>query len=212
MSNSAENDLGHRDLQPGRPCLLKTMDRYFLVHILAVEDESIRTTCPGQDYPVEDMPVTLEFHDESGFNIYEAAVKEGPSPQRHELALTPPVSANRSHHRSSCRVETDLTVQVRDQVRVRRYDAALRNLSGGGALIETSAPFSLGTTIEMTLSLPNEPTLVLLGRTLHVNRPASARSTASHLFGIEFINPEPGARKAITRFIWARLKELYPAG
>jgi len=201
-----------RNLQKGESCLLKVMDEYYLVHILETTKTTLRVSFPGRDYPVAGMTVTLEFHDEKGFDYYEAEVLEGPSADHEWIVLTKPPSGRRSRHRDWCRVPTDLTVQVKDWAHPRRYDASVKDLSAGGLLIESSAPFDLDTTVEVTLSLPNQPTHTALARVVHILQPPAPTGNSSRLFGLQFINLEPVVGHAIALYVWSRLEELYSGG
>lgn len=199
------------DLKPGNQCLLHVLNQHFLVEITEVSERSVRVSFPGMDYPVDGMLVNLEFHDKEGFNSYDAVVMEGPRIQTGTILLRRPTQSTRAQHRNSCRVATDLTVQVKDQIHIRRFDASLINLSAGGALLETAAEFDPDTTLEMTLSLPGEPTHTVLSQILHVNDMGSRHGERSRVYGIRFISPDAPVVRSITDYIWHRLRELYPA-
>lgn len=196
------------ELKVGNRCLLRVVGDAFLVKIIDVQTAYIRVTFPGKDYPVEGMQVILDFHDENGFNSYRTHVVRAPD-RAGALTLVRPVEARRTSHRDSCRVPTDLTVQVKDQVHIRRYDAALHNLSGGGALIETNANYDFSTTVEVTLSLPNEPRHTIIGQIVHV-ADSRHRGNGSKLYGIRFIALTPETTQSLARYIWKRLREVYP--
>jgi len=205
-------DATHEDVRKGSECLLRVFDQRFMVEILEVSQDHIRVSFPASDYPVEGMTVDLEFHDKSGCNLYRSVVREGPKGKRKkELLLDRPTALGRAQHRDSCRVNTDLTVQVKDQVRTRRYDAALRDLSCGGALLETEAPFDFDTTVEMTLSLPGELAHTILGRVVHLTDSEQPRRGKRRLVGIEFVGIEPHVAETVSRYIWNRLRTLYAA-
>lgn len=209
---STENAGGRlsMEMRKGGTCLLNVIGQYFLVDLIEVGEESIRVSFPGKDYPVAGMVVHLDFHDADGFDSYEAEVLEGPAKGEGGLLLTKPSESRRTQHRDACRVPTDLTVQVKDQVHVRRYDASLLNLSAGGALIETDAPFDFSTTLELTLSLPGESQLRMLGQVVHISEEPSQTFPDGRLFGIRFVSLSPEVRQSISRYAWFRLKELYP--
>lgn len=198
------------DLKVGARCLLGAMGQFFLVEIREVNDSSVRVTFPGRDYPVDGMTVTLDFHDADGFNSYSTEVIQGPSHTAGELLLKRPTHCHRTRHRQTARVPTDLAAQVKDQVHVRRYNAALLNISGGGALLECEAPFELGSTVEVTLSLPGEPLLHVLGKVAHVAESPRPAKSGIRVFGVNFMPLPPSASNSITAYIWRRLRELHP--
>jgi hypothetical protein len=209
MSTSV-NESQRNDIRVGNQCLLKVMNQHFMVEILRVDGTAIETSFPGSDYPIAGMGVDLQFHDKHGFNSYQTTVFEGPQQTGNTLLLNAQVRSSRAQHRDSCRVPTDLTVQAKDQVHVRRYDAALRNLSAGGALLETIGPFELGTTLEITLSLPGEPTHGVLGRVVHASNDARRKEGGARLLGVRFVSPDAHVVQSIVRYIWNRLRDLYP--
>lgn len=202
-----------QDLVKGNRCLVAVMGQRFMVDLLEVDDKTIRVSFPGRDYPISGMAVELEFHDPNGFNCYESEVILGPEKGTPGIVLERPVEPRRAQHRVSCRVPTDLTVQVKDQAHIRRYDAPLVNLSADGALIETNAPFDFSTTVELWLSLPGEPTHETLGAVVHISSPTETRASGKDttIYGIRFLHLDPAASQSICNYIWERLRELYGA-
>jgi Tfp pilus assembly protein PilZ len=208
MSQNTERFDGD-DIQKGNTGLLCIMNDHFMVEILDVGEENLHVSFPGMDYPIEGMPCDLEFHDKTGFNCYRTVVTAGPAETGSGVLLARPHTAGRARHRDSCRIQTDLSAQVKDQVHVRRHDADVINLSSGGALIATRAPFTYETTVEMTLSLPGQPSLQLLASVAHVSEQDD--STGQRLVGVRFSNPDGQTLASLTTYIWGRLRELYAA-
>ena len=199
------------ELVKGNQCLLQVLGQHFLVDVLEVAEETVRISFPGEDYPVTGMQVNLEFHDTEGFNSYSSEVLEGPENKSQSMLLRRPSEARRTHHRRSFRVPTDLTVQIKDQVHVRRYDAALLDLGSGGVLVDTVAPFDFSTTIEVTMSLPGEMTHTVLGKIVHIGESPDNPGSGSKMLGVRFLGATPQVVNSISRYIWKRLRELYPA-
>jgi len=212
MSDSTAEDHPYMQMRAGSTCLLNVIGQYFLVDLLEVGEDSLRVSFPGTDYPVPGMIVHLDFHDAEGYDSFEAEVLEGPVKEHAGLVLSKPKESRRTQHRDACRVPTDLTVQVKDQIHVRRYDAGLLNLSAGGALIQTDAPFDFSTTLELTMSLPGERLLRILGQVVHISNETRASSPIpQRLFGIRFVSLDSEVRRAISRYAWYRLREMYPS-
>lgn len=200
----------NEELYVGNRCMLRVAGEHFLIKILGVEKAHIHVTFPGREYPIEGLQVMLEFHDEQGFNSYRSHIVRGPEHAGGGLLLARPVDSRRTKYRDSCRVPTDLTVHVKDQVHVRRYDAALVNLSSGGALIVTPAQFDFSSTIEMTLSLPGEPQHHLIGQVIHATGAPHKYNITDKTYGVRFIDLASNAAESITRYVWNRLREIYP--
>lgn len=210
MATSGTTRSVNQELYVGNRCMLRVAGDHFLVKILNVEKTQIRVTFPGREYPIEGLQVTLEFHDELGFNSYRSHIVRGPDRADGGLVLARPVDSRRTKYRDSCRVPTDLTVHVKDQVHIRRYDAALVNVSAGGALIVTPAQFDFSSTIEMTLSLPGEPRHHLIGQVIHATGAPHKYNTNDKTYGIRFIDLPPDAVESINRYVLNRLREIYP--
>ena len=156
------------------------------------------------------MGAVLEFHDEVGFTYYTTIVESGPPNEGGSIALRLQGDAQRSTHRGCYRASTDLTVHVREQDHVRKYDASLVNISGGGGLIRTGAEFDYTSVVEMTLSLPGESTLAVQAQVVHVDDAPKHGDSPSHYYGLRFVDVEPDVEQAITHYMWDRLRELYP--
>jgi hypothetical protein len=212
MTSEANATAPFPHIQVGKSCLLNVMDEHFLVRIIEVGDDSIRVTFPGRDYPVEGMRIYLEFHDEGGFDCYPAFVLRGAQGMDDSIILEKPTTCRRTHHRVSCRIPTDLTVQVKDQVHIRKYDAAVLNISSGGVLIRSDAPFDFSTTVEFSFSLPGEPQHNALGQVVHIaDSDDSKNFPQMHLYGIRLISPDPSLVRSINRFVTTRLRDIYPS-
>ncbi len=209
MPQQPASDTENDDIYVGNTALLTVLGQHFMVKIKAVDEDTILVSFPPVQYPVKGMEVQLEFHDLQGLNVYHSEVVKGPDEGENGMVLRRPQIKQRSLHRSSCRVPTDLSVQVKDQARVRRHDASLVDLSLGGAMIETDAPFDLDTTLEMSLSLPGEPTHQLIAHVVHIlNSPETPYGRKK--IGIKFDCLDSAVEKSIMDYIWNRLREMYP--
>ena len=190
-------------------CLLNVMGRHFKVTVQSVEGESVRVSFPAKDYPMAGMGAVLEFHDDDGFTFYTTVVENGP-PQEGAIVLRLKGDVQRSVHRDCFRAPTDLTVQLREQDHVRKYDASLVNISGGGGLIRTCAELDYTSMVEVTLSLPGEPTFVVHAHVVHVDDAPTHGDSPARYFGLQFAGLEPDVEQAITQYMWDRLRALYP--
>ncbi len=202
------NSLPQPKIEKGQECLLNVTGRHFKVRIIEIDADTIQVTFPGKDYPADGMSAVLEFHDETGFHYCSTEVIEGPRSTREGILLRNASDMRRSFHRCNVRIPTDLTVQVKEQIHVRRYDAALVNLSAGGALIRTRATFDFNTVIDMTLSLPAEPAVKIMAEVVHVMEQVGGDDQRT--YGLRFLDLEPEVVKSITHYIWQRLPGLYP--
>lgn len=196
-------------IEKGAECLLNFVGRHFKSRILEVGPDTFRVAFPGRDYPVPGLNIVLEFHDDLGFYYMPTSVVEGPHVKPGGITVRKVADVKRSTHRDSFRVTTDLTVRVRDHIHVRRYDAALVNISAGGALLRSDAPWEFDSTLEITLSLPGEQLYTLLGQVIHVATCPRSGQQLERMFGVKFIGVDPEIERAVTSYIFARLPELY---
>ncbi|MGI6459980.1 MAG: PilZ domain-containing protein [Candidatus Hydrogenedentales bacterium] len=210
MTDAAMRNEEAPDLSKGRECLVVVMGQHFLGRILDAAEDRLTLTFPGTDYPTPGMQLQLQFHDEEGFNSYIAVVVAGPQENAGCVVVERPVVMERILHRQNCRVPTDLTVQIREGELVRQYDAALVNLSAGGALLETDAPLDLNSSIEMTISIPLDTVRTIHGRVTHIERLRPPHDSCQFVVGMCFGNMDTATTWAIKHYVWQRLHELYP--
>ncbi|HNV21298.1 MAG TPA: PilZ domain-containing protein [Candidatus Hydrogenedentes bacterium] len=210
MTDAAIRNDDAPDLSTGKECLINLMGQYFLSRILDVSDDRLTVTFPGADYPAPGMRLELQFHDDEGFNAYVSHVVVGPQHHAGRVVIERPTAMERVLHRQNCRVSTDLTVQVKEQNHIRKYDAALLNLSGGGALLETDAPFDFNSSIEMAISIPCDRMRTIRGHVTHVDRSRAPRNSGRAIVGVRFGKMEAATTQAITDYVWQRLREMYP--
>jgi len=198
-------------LRKGMECLLHITGRHFMVKVLDVSGDLVRVSFPGQDYPIEGIGANIEFHDENGFYYMPAEVIQGPMDAAGTVVLRRTPQVRRNTHRRSFRVPTDLTVQLKEQVHIRRYTAALMNLSAGGALVLTEAPFDFNSVLDLMLSLPGEQPSRVTCEVVHIAESVSKNNTPVRYLGLRFLDVETETEEAITRYVWQQLRILYPA-
>lgn len=206
-----ENTAAPVRFSPGMNLLLRLIDRNFMVEVLDVSEDRIRVSFPGIDYPAEGMPVEIELHDATGFTYFQTRVLAGPRPEGDGIDLERPTSTARSMHRESCRVPTDLAVELRHDDPPVVVPGRIRNISTGGALVESAQKFLPGVDLAARITLPEGVTVNVRTQVLHA---ALARNNVSgpvYAYGTRFIGYEPGAGRVLTEYVWQRLKDLYPS-
>jgi Tfp pilus assembly protein PilZ len=197
-------------LLAGTQCMLHVAGRHFLVRVVEVDNDLVRLTFPGRDYPVEGMRGEIQLHDEEGFFYYPVVVVEGPLLKGSGIRVRKLGELKRSRHRETCRVSTDLTVQVKDEAHVRLYNALLLNVSAGGAFVQTDASFDFSTTVELSISLPGELTQTIRCQIVDVLPPSESAHSSDKRFCMRFLDIDPDAEKCITRYVWEHLHQMYP--
>jgi len=195
------------DFVVGRQCLMTILRTHVMVELRGVDSDSLTVTFPGRDYPIEEIPVTIEFYDAQGFTAYETVVVKGPEEAGGTIVLQRPSNLLRTTHRSSCRVETDLVFQVRDQVHVRKYQAEAINMSAGGVLLKLDAPFEFGDTIQIEISIPGAIPQEVVGQIVHAS--GSKDQSEERFFGIRFLGLDEPIASAVAEYLWERMREQF---
>lgn len=204
------SDFENLDVAVGDKCLVTVADQRFMVSILAIQEDSIHVSFPGIDYPVAGMRIDAEFHGDDSFATYSLRVVRGPETEGDGIVFERPTEKRQMKHRGSVRVETNMPVQIRRLSEVKYSPARAVNLSTGGALLESAQVFALRDTLDLKLELLDGETHTVQTEVLHIGRSEEAGDEPVFLYGTRFVGHEPGAGRAITKFIWNRLKELYP--
>lgn len=195
-----------QDLKAGARCLAKAMDNQFLMQIVGVSESELEVLFPTVDFPVAGMTLSLEFHDEQGYTVYPTEVLAAMPAFDKPARLKYPQEVIRNFHRQNFRVSTDLTAQIKEQIHLRKYDAALLNLSAGGALVRTEGPFVMDATVELFLSLPRQPMLQVLGRVIHVIQEVD---TGLPILGIRFINPSEEVQQGVSHYVGRQINDHF---
>jgi len=206
-SSPASNPPSH--FVEGNRCLLILMGQRYLVTILHVTESKVRVSFPVQDFPLEGMYLNVEFHDDLGYASYESEVLDGPKGPGDGLVLARPPDAQRNRHRSSWRVPADFKATLKDHVHPRRRECAVVNISAGGLLLHTDADLEVGDNVDLAFHLPEGGAHEALGQVMHVYVPGEMHQE-SELVGVRFVSPDPGTHRAITQYIWRRLRQLHP--
>ena len=79
---------------------------------------------------------------------------------------------------------------------------AIRELSHGGAQVETSFPLQIDSLHEMRLDL-GESSVVVKGRVVHSSIADMDREFVTYRSGLEFIQMSSGVREVVSQFIQA---------
>lgn len=209
MSTPARNADHGSHFVEGSRALLVLMGHRFLVTLLHEDREHLRVTFPVQDFPMEGMYVTIEFHDDLGYSSYETEVLQSPAQPGDGLLLKRPSESSRTHHRSSWRVAADFTVQLKSHVHPRRVEAPVINVSAGGMLVRTDMALSMDDNVDLEFNLPGDSLKKALAKVVHVHVPDLSKGELP-LVGLQFVGIEPAMSKAITHYIWRRLRQLHP--
>ena len=201
------------DVAVGTQCLVKVTDRLFMVEITEVYDDAMRVTFPGYDYPIEGMILDLDFHDTDGIASYQAKVLEGPKKIGDGILLQKPVESRRMQHRDTARVPVRLDTKMAVKDSSEKHDAVIRNVSTTGAMIESLHLFERGALTDVSFEVPGVEAgeVSLVAEIMFVSKPEHTEAGDRYTYGTRFEGYAPGSGWAVTQYVWARLKELYPS-
>ena len=194
-------------LQKDRTCYIRLMGRMHQVVILGVEDKAIWVSFHGEHYPVEGLGVDLEFHHDMGYVSYHTRVIRGAAAPGDGLLLERSESIEERKHRQSWRVPTDIVVAIRVADTPRPFSARMANLSTGGMAIHTYAKLPLHADVDVQFDLPNQAGLALRGRVVHGKEGTALTSNPHQQYGIKFGNLSKDVSRALTYYLWGRIRE-----
>jgi len=195
-------------LDVGTQCYVRAMGRRFLVTVLGLSEDTLWVSFPPSDYPIAGMGVDVEVHDDQGFSCYHTRVAIGPRGTTDGMVLQRSGGVHYLRHRRSWRVPIKLAVSM-DMEDGRSFRGTLLNLSAEGALIETTAALQVGDGLTVTVALPGVTVHRINARVIREEAPAGPARLLQ--VGLWFTDMPAEARRALTVYLWKRMRELYPA-
>lgn len=196
-------------IKVGNRALLLLLGQRFLVGILEVTPTTLRVSFPTVHFPLEGMRVQLEFHDEEGYTAYETEVLESPKDVGDGLLLARSESPIRNQHRTNWRIPAALQVAIREHAHPRTYNGHARNVSAGGMLVESDVALRAGDAVDLSFELPTGREIKTVAEVISTAA-CPERTSNAHLYGFRFIGLDPADVRALSQYIWHRLRELYP--
>lgn len=199
---------GHQEpgLQVGKQCYLRLLNQTYLVEIIGLAEDTIGVTFPSANFPVEGMGAELEIHDREGFLCFHTRVAIGPKELGDGIVLQRAEAATYLKHRRTWRVPVDFKVKLRRSSDGVRGNGRLVDLSSEGALMETQAAFAQGDDLAMKFRLPGRLSSTVQARIIHWREAAGPGYARA---GLRFSAVPPDARRALTKFLYARIRVLY---
>jgi Tfp pilus assembly protein PilZ len=194
-------------LHVGNECFMLVMDQRYFVEILGLTKDTVWVSFPASNYPLEGMGAELQFHSNNGLSIFHTRVAKGPEKKGDGVILQRSESASFLKHRRSWRVACDLSVMINTLNEARLHEAQLVYLSAEGALVETRSEFDSGELLNVSFTLPNQPTRALRARVIHYD---SATMLRSGKLGLRFTDVPPDSRETLTIFLYREIRERYP--
>jgi len=197
-------------LMKGSKGFLRVMGYPFLVEVLGVEGKQIWVSFPGADYPVEGMGAQLEFHQDTGYVLYHTQVVRGPRQLGDGVIVERSETSDERRHRANWRVPTNLAVVIQEAGSGTRYSAIMENLSAGGLLLRAYANLNLKNLLNVTFELEDGEEHTVVGKVVYAAEESSLSRRPNQEYGVSFVEVPNAARRAITLFLYAKIRQLYP--
>lgn len=199
-------------LQVGNVGLLAIEDHICPVTILSVTDSHIRVTNPKgyiQQLAIG-LFVSLELCSQQGCLVIQTEIIEIPSSTDEGILLGLPSVPTNVFLRQFWRVPVNLNAQIKPQAHPRKLNVVVKNISSGGLLLETTEPFEVGETLDISLTLPDpirnqHKTLTLLGSVQHVTV-----CDKKVRLSLKFIGMDPSDQQQINEFVSHILRTTCP--
>ncbi len=198
---------GH--IQKGNRGYVRSGKNRVAAEILDVRDGIIRLHCESPSGLRDGAGVMLEFRSEdpAGVAGYYARVLTASPEAVHELVLLRSASLNREELRANLRVPTDIALTIQSNGLPEAMTGRLLNISAGGAYVETTAPLSRNGRSRVTLRMTEEPSLLVHGEIIHAGE--SEAGSGVHRCGVRFSNVEPENARAISWYVWTRVRAFF---
>ncbi|MBI3117307.1 MAG: PilZ domain-containing protein, partial [Candidatus Hydrogenedentes bacterium] len=210
MSEAHTDEATSVPLRRGEKGFLRVMGFPFLVEVLGVNGKEVWVSFPGSDYPLDGTGAELEFHTPAGYVLYHTQVIRGPRREGDGVVLERAETAEERKHRRHWRVPTDTTIVVRPLDSQKHYTAIMDNLSSGGTLIRTYAVFYLPCEVAVQIPLDDGTTHTLQGRVVYGEENSPFDPGPRHRYGISFTQMNAETKRALTWYLYKRLRKLYP--
>lgn len=194
----------------GKRCYVRLEGRLHQSEILGVENKTVWVKFAGEAYPVEGLGVDLEFHLETGWFSYHTRVIRGASQPGDGLLLERSASVDERRHRRHWRVPTDIMAAVNAPHTKAPTSGRILNLSTGGLMLRSFAKLPLHEDILLRFDLPDFPGMTVRARVVYGEELSSLTNEPNQRYGVEFTHISPEDRRALTYFLWARIRECYP--
>ncbi len=196
-------------LEKGNCAHLQVMGERFSVKVLAVAEDTIGVTFSGARYPVEGTGAELRFRDNGGMVSYHTQVVVAPRRNGDGMILQRVSSAFPHRHRSAWRVPMNTMVEMASQNGRPACAVQVHNVSADGALIESPVSLQLDERVDLRLPLGNGPLHNITARVIRF-QPLNVTASGAQQVGVRFVDVSKSLRRALTVYIWQRLRDFYP--
>lgn len=195
-------------LEKGRRVQLVWAGRHWSSEILAVADDTLSVAYLAEEPLGAGALIDLECRFVSGYALYHMHVVIPPCRPGDEMIVRRSGNITCHERRRTWRVPVNAPLSFRRHAGDLLMEGWLIDLSAEGALIETNEPLTTQDILDLPLPLETEYALVS-GRVTRKIPPENGEDRPAR-FGVWFTETTPVARGVLTRFLWSRIRVLYP--
>lgn len=174
------------------------------VDILATAKDTVGASCPFDTLPAAGATVDLEFTGRDYLACFHMQVVVEPTAREDGMILQRAASATYAQRRRTWRVSLDNRIVFQKRGEAHRVEAVVLNLSCEGLFLSTTTALAINDALDLLLTLPGNPGYRVLGRVVRVD------PVIPGCFGVLFVELSSEAKRALTYFMWDRLRTLYP--
>ncbi len=192
-------------IAPGARCIVTVNTLRYTAEVVASGHDTVGVICRGSEFVADaGDDADLEFLDARHRVVYHMQVVVAPSKPGEGMILQRAASAAYARRRRAWRVPLESPVVIHRDGASQSREGRVINLSTEGALVAVGAPVAVGEMLILYLSLPGEHEHAIAARVVR------HEEGDPPCYGVRFATVSPEARQALTRFMWARLRALYP--
>lgn len=192
-------------IAPGARCIVTVGGVRYAAEVVASGHDTAGVICRESEFLADaGDDADLEFLDVQCRVVYHMQVVVAPSKPGDGMILQRAASAAYARRRRTWRVSLEAPVTISREGAGQSLECRVINLSTEGALLAAKAPIAIGEMITLYLALPGEAEHAIATRVLR------REEGEPPCYGVRFAAVSPEARHALTRFMWARLRALYP--
>ena len=190
----------------GTKCSLRIDGRRYPAELVDARDRVLRMQCLEDGFDMRSRGIVVEFEGRGGNAAYFTRFLTAAPDDHKELILLRSANLNCDELRSFLRVPTEIAVTVTLEDSPAKFDARLLNISSGGALMESEMLPELEYGEKLQMQIVDDPGISVQSELIHFS---NGKSSSSIRVGVRFIDVDDASVRALTWFVWKRVKMFF---
>ncbi|NUM54216.1 MAG: PilZ domain-containing protein [Candidatus Hydrogenedentes bacterium] len=190
----------------GKKCALRIDGKRYAAELLDVRDRVLRMRCLEDGFSMDSRGIVVELDGPQGIAAYFTRFLTSAPDNHTELVLLRSANLNCDELRSFLRVPTEIAVTVALEDSPAQFGAKLLNISSGGALMESDTLPEMEYGERIRLQIADEPAISVKGELVHFS---NGKPSSSLRIGVRFIDVDDASVRALTWFVWKRVKMFF---